>query len=556
MNRRLSRRSFLKTAGAAGTVALIGLSKKSGAQSTGRKPNLLFILADDHAGYVLGVDGNKQARTPNLDRLASEGTRFAANYCNSPVCTPSRQCILTGQYPHSAGVTVLSTALADEKPTLAKQLSASGYKTAVFGKMHFNKPGTPGLHGFDQAWTEDVINRTWTQEVGPLSPLPEGITTTASVAGGRGNSTASAEPSWLEGARRTWNARDLPFPQMDAKMRGTWQVEKAFEWAKEHKDGPFAMWLSFMEPHQPFVYPIEDRTAFDPRDLPLPQLGPDDPAQVPVCFSGYTLQEKQNIIAAYHTSVSFMDRNIGRALAQLKALGLEDNTLVVYMADHGYSLGQHGRFEKHTCFEPALRVPLMMRYPGKISKRVVTDFTESVDVPHTILDLLGMPPFDVQHGQSLKPYLEGRRVQNPRQEIFSEYLENEEACLRNTEWKLVQCSGRRARRDGYAVAGNNTPGRYYRLFDLRADPNEFHNVTEKHPEVVKKLSEIMLARYRATHPEAQMEPPKLATADAIDWYLRPRDTGPSTGDAPIFGAGRSGGPREGGVEPVESGRRP
>src|SRR5580692_180625 len=108
-----------------------------------RKPNLLFILADDHAGYVLGADGNQRARTPNLDRLASEGTRFAANYCNSPVCTPSRQCIFTGQLPHSAGVTVLGTALADGKPTLAKQLANSGYQTAVFGKMHFNRHGAP-----------------------------------------------------------------------------------------------------------------------------------------------------------------------------------------------------------------------------------------------------------------------------------------------------------------------------------------------------------------------------------------------------------------------------
>ena len=546
MNLSFSRRSFLKNGGVAGSAALVGLSKKSGAQTTGRKPNLLFILADDHAGYVLGADGNRQARTPNLDRFASEGTRFAANYCNAPVCTPSRQCIFTGQYPHSAGVTVLSTPLADEKPTLAKQLSASGYQTAIFGKMHFNKPGTPGLHGFDHAWTEDVVNRTWTQDIGPLSPLPEGIATTASFGAGpnftaaRKDNTPSAEPPWLEGARRTWNARDLPFPQMDAKMRGTWQVEKAFEWAKEHKDGPFAMWLSFLEPHQPFIYPIEDRTAFNPKDFVLPQLGPDDAAQVPVCFSRYTPQERQNIIAAYYTSVSYLDRNIGRALARLKALGLEDNTMVVYMADHGYSLGQHGRFEKHTCFEPALRVPLMMRYPGKISKRVVTDFTESVDVPHTILDFLGAQPFDVRHGQSLKPYLEGRRVQKPRQEIFSEYLENEEACIRNTEWKLVQCSGKRARRDGYAVAGDNTPGRYYRLFDRKADPDEFHNVASKHPDVVKTLSEIMLARYRATHPEAQMEPSKLTTAVAIDWYLRPRDTAPSTSGAPIFGEGRGG----------------
>src|SRR5216684_9429240 len=106
-------------------AALAGAASVSG--KSGRKPNLLFLIADDHAGYVLGADGNKLARTPNIDRLASQGTRFASNYCNSPVCTPSRQSFFTGQMPHSAGVTVLQTPLDDQKPTIARQLKQAGY---------------------------------------------------------------------------------------------------------------------------------------------------------------------------------------------------------------------------------------------------------------------------------------------------------------------------------------------------------------------------------------------------------------------------------------------
>src|SRR3954453_20376754 len=124
----LSRRTFV---GAAASVSSVRAQR--------RKPNFVFLIADDHAGYVLGCDGNRQARTPNLDRLASEGTRFSANYCNSPVCTPSRQSFFTGQMPHTAGVTTLSTPLDPAKPTLAENLKAAGYKTAVFGKMHFNR---------------------------------------------------------------------------------------------------------------------------------------------------------------------------------------------------------------------------------------------------------------------------------------------------------------------------------------------------------------------------------------------------------------------------------
>src|SRR3989442_753307 len=134
---------------------------------SGRKPNFLFLIADDHAGYVLGADGNKLARTPNIDRLASQGTRFASNYCNSPVCTPSRQSFLTGQMPSSAGVTVLKTALSEDKPTIAKQLRQAGYRTAVYGKMHFNRPSHPGLHGFDALVVDNDTNKAYAEHMKP-----------------------------------------------------------------------------------------------------------------------------------------------------------------------------------------------------------------------------------------------------------------------------------------------------------------------------------------------------------------------------------------------------
>jgi arylsulfatase A-like enzyme len=260
----------------------------------------------------------------------------------------------------------------------------------------------------------------------------------------------------------------------------------------------------------------------------VPEVGPEDPPQIPLIFRDLTAADKQGIIAAYYTSVAFLDRSVGTVLAKLNELGLDRDTLVIYMADHGYFLGQHGRIEKHSCYDPALRVPLIMRWPGRIARRVVTDFTESVDVGPTILDLLGAERFDINHGQSLRPYVEGKRVEKPREEIFSEYLENEEACVRTTEWKFVQCSGKRARTEGY-ITDNPTPGRYYRLYDLKADPGEFHNVAEQHPALVQKFSSDMLAVFRATHPEAHQEPEKLAGAEAIDWYLRPRDAKPSPG---------------------------
>lgn len=477
--------------------------------SARKRPNLLYILADDHAGYVLGCDGNRLARTPNLDRLASESTRFSAHYCNSPVCTPSRQSLLTGQMPHMAGVTRLPTPLADDKPTLARQLKQAGYATAVFGKMHFNVAAKPGLHGFDVACTEDALTREWTQNVKP-GPVPSAVAT---------------KPPWhpFKDPARIWlNADRLPYPRLERDMRSLYQLQLAEEFMEAHRTKPFALWLSFLEPHSPYDFPIEDRARFDPARFDVPPVGPNDGAQIPLIFRDLTGTEKQGIIASYYTSVEYVDRNVGRALQALRRFGLERDTLVVYMADHGYSLGQHGRFEKHCGYDPALRVPLLMRLPGKIRHGVVKDMTEHIDVPATIVDVMGIDKLPIQHGQTLRPYLEGRSTDKPRKWIFSEYLENEEAYVRTNKWKLIFCSGKRKRTDGYETE-NPTPGRYVRLFNLPNDPGEFTDVASTNRQTVDELETLMLSRFRTTHPDAPQEPPRLSTEESLEWYVRPRD---------------------------------
>jgi choline-sulfatase len=473
-----------------------------------RRPNLLYLIADDHAGYVLGAHGNPLAETPSLDRLASQGTRFARHYCNSPVCTPSRQSFLTGQLPHAAGVTVLKTPLAADKPTVAKQLKAAGYRTGVIGKMHFNQPGKAGLHGFDYCQTEGEVQREWLAKVRP-SPLPEGV---------------RAKPPWrpFKDPARIWlNAEKLPFARVEAEMKSTYQLKLADEFIGAHREQPFALWLSFQEPHSPYDFPVEDRGAFVPRRFPVPRVGPEDAGQIPLIFRDLSPEEKQGIIASYYTSVRFLDRNIGRALDLLKKYNLEENTLVVYMADHGYSLGQHGRFEKHCGYTPALHVPLMMRWPGKIRQGTVQEMTEHIDVPHTLTDLLGVPALPVRHGQSLRPYLEGKPTK-ARDHIFSAYLENEECFVMNGKWKLIFGSGKRQRTDGYETE-NPKPGRYVKLYDLQSDAGEFTNVAPKQPKVVAQLEDLAVARYRATHPEAGQEPARLNREESLEWYVRPRD---------------------------------
>lgn len=468
-------------------------------------------MADDHAAYVMGCDGNRLARTPNLDRLASQGIRFDSHYCNSPVCTPSRQGLLTGTMPHMAGVTVLNTPLSPSKHTFAKVLKDAGYNTAVFGKMHWNQPGKPGLFGFDVVLTEGEARREWQRQVTP-QPAPPEIPT----------KRLPWQP-FKTPAREWLNADCLPYPCRDEEMRGTFIARQAIEFLRRNRRDPFALWVSLPEPHSPFDFPIEDRGAFPPSMFSVPRVGPEDAWQIPLIFRGLSDKDKQGIIAAYYTSVLFLDRNFGRVLAALDELKLTENTLVIYTPDHGYMLGQHGRFEKHCGYDQAMRVPLILRWPGRIrAGQVARDFTEHIDVAPTVLELLGAPALEGAQGASLRPYLEGKRPPHPRDHVVVDYLENEEVFVRTNRWKLIFCSGKRARQDGYET-DNPRPGRYLRLYDLRSDRGEFTSVARQNPRVVRELLGLALARFRATHPDAGREPKGLTPEESLEFYLPPRD---------------------------------
>ena len=176
----------------------------------------------------------------------------------------------------------------------------------------------------------------------------------------------------------------------------------------------------------------------------------------------------------------------------------------------------------------------MVRQPGRIQPAVVRQFTEHVDLTPTLLDLLDAPPLPAQHGQTLRPYLEGKPASAPRRHIVSEYLENEEVFVRTERWKLIHGSGHRRRDDGY-VTDQPTPGRYTNLFDLRADPGEFRNVAAKNSAVVTELQQVALNRFRATHPEAASEPSQSGREDLLDFYLRPRDAASAVNSASVSG---------------------
>jgi choline-sulfatase len=475
------------------------------AHAAPERPNVLLILGDDHAAYAMGCAGSREVDTPNLDALARSGAMFSHAYCNSPVCTPSRQSLLTGRLPHAAGVTLLSTSLPESELTLAEHLRAAGYNTAALGKMHFN---SDLKHGFDLR--VDAAEHRQRLQSQPPAPLP----VRARV---QGPWRPFQDPAsvWLNSECRSYAARD-------ADMDASYFVSEAEAFLQRPREKPFFLITSFTQPHSPFRFPIEYAGRVDARRMPVPALGSEDRSQIPLVFRDLTDTQKQGIAAAYYTSVEYLDEKVGQVLRALKESGQEKNTLVIYAGDHGYLLGQHGRFEKHCFYEEAVRSPLLMRWPGRIKAgRRIDALVEFVDLFPTITEACGVSLPADRHGKSLLPLVKGK-TRRHRDAVVSEYPENEEAMIRTARWKLIYCSGRRARDDGY-VTDNPTPGRSVRLYDLKKDPRERHSVGARTSQAarVRDLKQRLLTRLRATAPADLTVPGGLSLDEQLDWYMVP-----------------------------------
>lgn len=497
--------------GAAATVALGGQER----------PNVLWISADDHAAYVTGCYGNPIVRTPNIDRLAAApgAMRFDRAYCNSPICTASRQSFLTGRYPRTVGVTLLSTPLPESELTLADLLKEAGYETASFGKMHFN---SALKHGFDQRLDQGQWHAALRQRPSGPTPIPQGV---------------ELLPPWkpFRDPARIWlNSMAAPYT-MAADMPSTFfadAAEKFLAAPRKTLGKPFFLMVSFTEPHSPFHFPVEYRGKYDPAKMPVGQIGPEDEEQVPEIFRELTEGEKRGIVAAYYTSTEWMDHNVGRIMAALEASGEADNTLIIYTGDHGYSLGHHGRFEKHCMYEPAVRSPLIVRRPRSTSSGQVghgspggstAALTEFVDIVPTVLESCGVPVPRTVQGRSLVPLLTGR-TEKHREHIFSTYAHNEEAMVRDERFKLIFIRGKRERDDGYA-SGRPLPGHTIKLFGLETDPDEFTNLASRPEQAdrVQRMLALLAEHMKATDRNPEKLPRTDDPIQILDHCVQPNE---------------------------------
>ena len=464
----------------------------------------------------MGAYGNRQVRTPNLDRLATQGVRFDRAYCNSPVCTASRQSFLTGRYPRTIGVTQLRTPLPEGEVTLAEMLKGAGYDTAVIGKTHFN---SNLKHGFDLLVNEPE-HRRWLAAKGGKAPLPAGV---------------EVQPAWkpFKDPAHVWlNSRALPLGYADADMPGTFFVKQGEAFLAAERDRPFFLMVSFTEPHSPFYFPVEYRGRHDPVAFEAPRVGPGDDWQIPEIFRPLTDEQKRGISAAYYTSVEYLDKNVGLVLDALERSGHADDTLVIYTGDHGYMLGQHGRFEKHCGYEPAVRAPLLVRFPGRVQPaRTTAALVEFIDIVPTVLEFTGLPVPSAVQGRSLVPLLRGD-TRPHRDQVFIEYSENEEAYVVTDRWKLIYGTGRRHREDGYATArlsspksGRPLPGRTVMLFDLENDPEELINLADRpeHRARVAELTANLAEHMKRTAREPELVPRTDDVHRVLAFCLQPRD---------------------------------
>ena len=413
------------------------------------RPNIVFITADQHRADCLGIEG-RNIKTPHLDRLAQQGTRFSSAITPCVICQPARASILTGQLPRTHGVHDNGIDLPPElgNKGFAGALTDAGYQTAFIGKAHFSTyhtfeaTGTPecliSSANYPETWHGPYMGCQHVEMmlVGHNWFLPEEPPHGQHYerwfyADGQGhvkNKLYAENARDTKGAAQTWHSK-LPV----AWHNSTWTGDRAIDWIKNASqvDEPFCTWISFPDPHHPFDAPEPWSYLHDPADVDLPihrkrdfknrpwwheevltaePTGTKENAETRKAYSRIQPQSDEQlreIIANTYGQIALVDHQVGRIMNCLDELNLAENTIVVYASDHGDWLGDHGLILKGPMhYEGLLRVPLIVRGPGIAAGAINDNPVSTLDLPATFIDYAETAPKLTQHGQSLKPVLE------------------------------------------------------------------------------------------------------------------------------------------------------
>jgi len=444
------------------------------------RPNILFIMTDDHAAHAMGCYGSVINQTPHLDRIAQDGMRFNNCFCTNALCEPSRATILTGTYNHINEVTTIGAHLDNRQENVAKILQRNGYQTAIVGKWHLGQGEAHWPTGFDY-W--NIL-----QGQGPYFD-PEMV--------------RNGEKVQYEGY-----TTDLI-------------TDLSLEWLKERdKDKPFFLMYHHKAPHRPWDPDDKHADMYEDTDIPTPETFDDDysnraaaagAARMTVAEDlterdlkqpvpeGLSPEEEkhwkyQRYIKDYLRCVASVDDNVGRVLDYLDEEGLTDDTIVVYTSDQGFFLGDHGWYDKRFMYEESLRMPFIIRYPRAIQAGSVNDdIITNVDFAPTFLHYAGIEIPGEFQGRSFDPLLEDSTPDDWPQSMYYRYwmhLAHHHVYahygIRTRRYKLIYYYADALGQPG-AIDEKKAPE--WELFDLERDPHELNNVYH-HPEYADTAEQL------------------------------------------------------------------
>lgn len=440
-------------------------------------PNILWICTDQQRSDTLGCTGNRFVSTPHIDALARESAQFDQCYVQSPICMPSRASFLTGRYPRTTRLRQNGQTIpADEKP-ISRLLADAGYYCGLVGKFHL-APADPAVNATIEARIDDGYSEfCWAGDPHDNWGNHSGYTAFLSSRGQRFETRPHPDCAFVE----------IGMPE--ALHEASWCANQAIEFI-ERRAGSGSPWmfsLNMFAPHHPFnppepyLQPYLDRIG----EIPLPTALEDDLSGKPAYqaidaqgaygrtmpyWRGMSDRDHRMVRAAYWAMCDLVDVKIGAILDALARSGQRDNTIVIFMSDHGEMLGDHGIYLKGPYFyDPAIRVPLIINWPGRVEPKRHTGLTELVDLAPTLLDASGVEPYPGMQGHSLWPQLNGQSPPEGRESIYCEYY-NAMPFHRDPTAQLTML---RTQSHKIVVDHANGGGE---LYDLDADPLEIINL--------------------------------------------------------------------------------
>ena len=441
---------------------------EEGGSGSARRPNVVFILADDHAAHAIGAYGSVVNATPRIDEIAQNGVRIDNCFCTNALCTPSRASILTGTYSHINGVTTLETPIDASQPTFVSQLRQAGYRTAVVGKWHMGEGPGHDPEGFDY-W---AVLRDQGEYFNPQILTEDGA---GVVEGYATDVITDLSLAWLQ---------SLPGDEPWCILINHKAPHRPWEPDAKHK-GMYAETIRVPETFDD-NYSTRSSAAHRAAMRVADHLNLRDLKQSPpdgLTYEQSALWKYQRYMEDYLACVASVDDNVGRVIDWLREDGSFNDTLLMYTSDQGFFLGDHGWFDKRFMYDESLRMPLLVSCPSRIPAvgRVLEQIVTNVDFAQTILNAAGISPHPRMQGVSFWPQLTDEPDRPTRDAMYYRYFENDDANhhafahygVRTEEHKLIYFYN-----DGLGLPGSS-PHVYppeWELYDLVADPAELRNV--------------------------------------------------------------------------------